>query len=308
MPIPSFQDFMLPLLKLLGDGVPHRLSDLGRPMAEVLRLTEDDLSETLESGKQTRFENRLGWAKTYLGKAGLVETPRRGYALITPLGLKTLDDLPDRIDIAFLRRFSGFEDFRLQARRGIGDVEVPVAEPLADENPEEVLDTAYRQLRAALLSDLLAEMKTMPPGQFERLVLELLGRMGYGLPTDLKHLGRSGDEGIDGMINQDKLGLDAVYVQAKRWQGVVGRPIVQEFTGSLEGQRATKGVLLTTSHFSAEAHDYVSKISKKVVLIDGKRLAELMVETKLGVSLVTTYEVLKVDRDYFAGELASAAE
>jgi restriction system protein len=305
MAVPNFQAFLLPLLTLLGDGRDHRVPDVYEALAVILDVTTKDRLELLASGKQTRFENRIGWAKTYLSKAGLVEAPQRGVWKITDEGTHVLTEGPTRIDIAFLRRFPQFRTFQALTQ---GAQEIPALEA-TQENPEEALDSAYQSLRTDLIQDLLAAMKQAPPTLFERLVVELLLKMGYGGREQLgKAVGRPGDEGIDGIINEDKLGLDIVYIQAKRWQGTVGRPTVQEFTGSLEGQRANKGVLITTSQFSSDAYDYVSRIGKKVVLIDGRRLAELMIEYKLGVNTVSTYEVLKVDKDYFAGELISAAD
>jgi restriction system protein len=241
-----------------------------------------------------------------MGKAGLVESPRRGISRITERGLAVLKEEPNRIDITYLQRFPEFEAFR-QATRQVGSAEVvTMATP---ESPEERLDSAYAQLKAGVVQDLIEEMKAASPLVFEKLVLELLLRMGYGGSPDAgRHMGRAGDEGIDAVINEDKLGLDVIYIQAKRWENPVGRPTIQAFAGSLEGQRANKGVVLTTSRFTPDALDFVSKIAKKIILIDGQRLAELMIEYKLAVQVVSTYENLKVDKDYFAGELNTAAE
>jgi len=296
---------MLPLLERLEGGRERRISDLYDETALVLNLDREDRSELLASGRQSRFENRVGWAKTYLTKAGLLDSPRRGVARITPRGLEVLHEKPSRVDISFLRQYEEFVAFK-QAPQQAG---VPESAKSSEESPEELLDNAFSQLKAELTQSLIQEIRAAAPSRFERLVVDLLLKMGYGGPSNEGWVvGGPGDEGIDGIINEDKLGLDVIYVQAKRWEGTVGRRTVQEFTGSLEGQRASKGVLITTSKFSAEAQDFISKIGKKVVLVEGSKLAELLIEQRLGVETVNTYDVMKVDRDYFAGEGASAAD
>jgi restriction system protein len=303
--VPGFQEFMLPMLSLMGDGKERSIAEMYSAMAEALDVSPEDQTQSLASGRQTRFENRVGWAKTYLGKAGLLVSPRRGFAVITARGRDVLDDPPTRIDITFLSKFPEFAEFR-QATSQNAVIETSVT---LVESPEERLDSAYAQLKAGLVQELIQEMKAVPPVLFEKLVLELLLRMGYGRTVDSGiHLGKAGDEGIDAVINEDKLGLDVIYVQAKRWENPVGRPTIQAFAGSLEGQRANKGVVLTTSRFTPDAYDFVSKIAKRIILIDGARIAELMIEHKLGVQVVSTYENLKVDRDFFSGEANSAAE
>lgn len=232
MAVPNFQDFLLPLLVAIQDGLEHRIADLYDRLARTLEVSDEDRAELLTSGKQTRFENRVGWAKTYLAKAKLVDSPGRGICVITDRGLDVLRQNPKKLDIAYLRQFPEFIEFQQAAQ-------VPDAPLIPDRlevSPEEVLDNAYRQLTAQLAHDILEIIMASPPSVFERLVVELLLKMGYGGKEQIgRAVGRPGDGGIDGIINQDRLGLDVVYIQAKRWAGPVGRPEVQAFTGSLEG-------------------------------------------------------------------------
>ncbi len=299
MPIPDFQSLMLPSLRRLGDGAEHKLRDLIAHMAEEFALTDAERKELLPSGRQPVFENRVGWAVTYMKKAGLLESPRRGWVRITARGLDVLRQEPERIDIGFLERFEEFRAFRTQSKTA------EQKEKTEDEqSPEESLARAYETLKQSVLADLLDQVKRASPAFFERLVVELLVRMGYGgsFPEAARAIGRSGDEGIDGIIKEDRLGLDVVYVQVKRWEQPVGRPEIQRFVGALQGHRARKGVFITTSTFTKEAREYVERIDSKIVLIDGEQLAELMFEYNVGVSTVGTYLVKKVDADFFLEE------
>jgi restriction system protein len=300
MAVPDFQSWFLPLLKRIGDGELHKMSDLYEELATDLKLSADDRAAMLPSGKQAMYENRIGWARTYLKKAGLLESPGRGMCRISQRGKDTLAAKPDRLNIKFLEQYPEFVDFHKATPKHDGPLTKPPSSE-SDETPEETLERVHQGIKAQLVQELLERIKTAPPSFFERLVVELLLRMGYGGSREDagKTVGKSGDGGIDGVINEDRLGLDVIYLQAKRWDNTVGRPVVQAFIGSLEGFRANKGVLITTSQFSADARAYIGQIGKKIVLIDGEHLANLMVEHNLGVSVLTTYDVKKVDSDYF---------
>jgi restriction system protein len=297
MSIPDYQSIMLPLLEFARDEREHTVREAIEFLAAQFGLTEQERKMLLPSGQQAIFDNRVGWARTYLKKAGLLESPRRGYFRITSQGLEILKAKPMRIDVPFLEQFPEFVEFRSR-RREAKFTNLPEE---VQETPEEVLERAYQDLRRELARELLDYVKKCSPRFFEQLVIDLLVRMGYGGSREdaARAIGRTGDEGIDGIINEDRLGLDTLYIQAKRWDGVVGRPEVQRFAGALQGQRARKGILITTSHFSEEAREYAARIDSKIVLIDGERLAELMIDYGVGVSKVTSYEIKKIDQDYF---------
>lgn len=295
MSVPDYQSIMLPLLTIAGDGQEHSLREVIEALASQFSLTTDDRKELLPSGRQAKFDNRVGWARTYLKKAGLLESPGRGTFRITERGVEVLQsDLP-QISAKFLRQFPEFVEFQKGKKASDKGEE-------ADQTPEEVLESSYQGLRSDLAQDLLQRVLACSPQSFESLVVDLLVAMGYGgsRKDAGEAVGQSGDAGIDGMIKEDRLGLDVVYIQAKRWKDTVGRPVVQTFAGSLEGQRASKGVLITTSSFSEAAQDYVERIQKKIVLIDGEELAGLMIDHGIGVSNVTTYTVKQLDTDYFS--------
>jgi restriction system protein len=300
MPIPDYQSLMHPVLRTAGDEQEHSLSDAFQTLAEEFRLSSEERNKLLPSGRQPVFENRVGWAITYLKKAGLLESRGRGRFRITPRGLDVLRSNPPRIDVRFLVQFPEFVQFR-SSRSAESDEAATEAEP---ETPEETLEVGYRSLLRNLVEELLDRVKKSSPKFFEKLVVDLLVAMGYGgsRRDAAQAVGQTGDDGIDGIINEDKLGLDVVYVQAKRWGAAVGRPIVQAFAGSLEGHRAKKGVLITTSYFTQDAREYVTRIEKKIVLIDGEQLAELMIEYGVGVTQVAKYDIKKVDFDYFQEE------
>lgn len=304
MPVPDYQSLMLPLLEALADGLEHGLRDLREDIAGKLAIADADREELLPSRKQAVYDNRLGWAKTYLDKAGLLETARRGVYRLTERGRQVLTSRPSRIDVTYLSRFPEFEEFRRRPEQeGEPAVDEPKPVPTAA-TPQEAFDGAYQQLRRGLEGEVLAAVKAASFRFFERLVVELLVKMGYGgtLKDAGKAIGRSGDDGLDGVIKEDHLGLDAIYVQAKRWENKVGRPDVQAFAGSMEGVRGRKGVFITTSAFSSEAKEYVTRIERKIVLIDGSQLASLMIDFGVGVSTVNAYEVKRVDTDYFSEE------
>jgi restriction system protein len=290
---------MLPLLELLADGQDHRLRDLVQSVADRFELSDKERTEMLPSGQQTMISNRVGWAKTYLKKAGLLANPVRGIVQITDDGKTLLRHKPARIDNELLRKYGSFADFYKKT----APVAIEDDHPEVAVTPEESLESAYGILHDALADELLDKVKSCSSTFFERLVVDLLVSMGYGgsLADAGQAIGKSGDGGIDGIIKEDKLGLDVVCIQAKRWDRTVGRPEVQAFAGSMEGIRAKKGVLITTANFSKEAADYVSRIERKIVLIDGRRLAELMIEHDIGVSTARSFVVKKLDFDYFEG-------
>jgi len=298
MSIPDFQTTMLPLLSMASDCNEHTASESVESLAAHFKLSEDERKDLLPSGTQTVFENRVAWGRSHLKHAGLIESPRRGVFKVTQRGLELLQETPDRIDIKLLSRFPEFIEFRTRKRT---KAEKAVLETDNTETPEDQLAAAYQKLRGELESELLEIVKQSSPSFFERLVVDLLVKMGYGgsRAEAGKAIGRSGDEGIDGIINEDKLGLDVIYIQAKRWEGTVGRPEIQKFAGALMGQSAKKGVFITTSSFSKDAINYVQQIDARIILIDGDLLASLMVDHGVGVTTIGTYEIKKADMDYF---------
>ena len=301
MAVPGFQSLMLPLLRIAGDGREHSLAEARETLAGEFKLSAAEQDEPLPSGRQSKFANRVAWAKSYLQQAGLVVSPRRGHFQLADRGRSVLASPPARIDIKFLEQYPEFVEFRTPRSDGADViVEAPAARPEA-ETPEEALEAAHLKMRMGLASELLTRVKGASPHFFERLVVELLVKEGYGgSRRDAgQAIGRSGDEGIDGVISEDRLGLDVVYLQAKRWAGTVGRPEIQRFVGALHGKRAKKGVFITTGTFSGEALGYVEHIDPKVVLVDGRRLADLMMDYDVGVNTSATYSVKRVDSDYF---------
>lgn len=306
MPIPDYQSIMLPLLKVAGDGVTHQFRVAVEALAEDFALTDTERRELLPSGKQPTFDNRVGWARTYMTKAGLLESPKRGLFRITDQGRWVLQQNPSTINNTFLDQFEQFREFRaLRRDRLTVDVGDSIASSqTAEQTPEESLETAYQILRESLAGEILETVKKCTPEFFEQLVIDLLVRMGYGGSRKEagQAIGRSGDEGIDGIIKEDRLGLDIIYVQAKRWEAVVGRPEVQKFAGALQGQRARKGILITTSAFSREAMDYAKQIETKIILVDGSKLADYMIDYGIGVTSEAVYELKRIDSDYFLKE------
>ncbi|MCU0225871.1 MAG: restriction endonuclease [Acidobacteria bacterium] len=301
MAIPDYQTVMLPLLRFLKDGREHNIGQVVDALSDEFNLSPEERQQLLASGQQTVILNRAGWARTYLKKAGLIESVRRGYFRITERGKSVLASKPERIDVKYLERFPEFKAFRELRHDRPGDAPLPGTIG-SDATPEEALDAAYGRLRLTLEADLLDQVKTASPTFFERLVVELLVRMGYGgtLRDAGQAVGKSGDGGIDGIIKEDRLGLDAIYIQAKRWDSTVGRPEIQKFAGALQGHRARKGVFITTSSFSADALDFASRIDSKIVLIDGAALAKHMIDHNVGVSVARSYEVKRIDSDYFS--------
>lgn len=305
MTVPDFQSLMLPLLRLIGDEREHNNSEVIESLAEQFHLTEQERKELLPSGRQVRFDNRVAWARVYLKMAGLLENIRRGTFRITERGRRVLVQDPPRIDMKFLSQFPEYAAFRSRSQQSNKPEEPVEGANLAPETPDEILEATYQNIERELAEKLKEKIKGCSPKFFERLVVNLLMAMGYGgsMNDAGRVVGQSGDGGIDGIIKEDKLGLDSVYIQAKRWDGTVGRPKVQEFAGSLMARSARKGVFITTSQFSKEARDYVSTIQQpKIVLVDGELLAKLMIDHGIGVANVATYTVKKVDLDYFEDE------
>lgn len=296
--VPDFETIMLPLLEFTADQNEHTRKEAINAIVERFNLSDEERRQILPSG-QPKIDNRVGWALTYLKKAGLIESTKRGYFRITPLGIDVLSRQPERIDVEFLEQFPEFREFKSSRRKD--EKSIMSVTPSTD-TPEELLDYAYQQLQEGLAAELLSMVKQCSPEFFERLVIDVLVKMGYGgTRQDAgQAIGRTGDEGIDGIIKEDRLGLDYVYIQAKRWDGVVGRPEIQKFVGALQGRYARKGIFITTGRFSEEAYNFVDRIDSRIVLIDGTKLVELMIDNDVGVNTVRTVQVKKIDHDYFS--------
>jgi restriction system protein len=290
MVIPKYLELMLPLLEFAKDGREHQVREAYEYLAEKFELTDEERKELLSSGTQSLFENRVGWARTYLVKAGLLESKKRGYFNITERGLGVLKEGLEEINLEYLKIYPEFMDFLKSVKKD------------EDEStPLEIIEENFQLLRKNISDELLQKVKESSPGFFEKLVIDLLVKMGYGgtRKDAAKVIGKSGDGGIDGIINEDRLGLDVIYVQAKKWEATISRPEIQKFVGALEGQKAKKGIFITTSDFSEKAKDYISQINSKVILIDGEQLVDFMIENEIGVSKEVAYEIKKIDTDYF---------
>lgn len=299
MAVPDFQSMMVPVLVALADSKPRSVRDVSAIVAKAMGVSEADLQERLPSGYTTKWANRIAWIGTHFNFAGLLTRPARAQMQITERGLKVLKENPTRVDLKTLQQFPDYLNARRRKKEdGVTMVEVeeePVIPPL------ETLEKSYDELRKALCAELLELIKSKPPIFFERLVLQLMQRLGYGrlVPDSAEHLGGSGDGGVDGLIKEDKLGLSEIYMQAKRWDTPVGSKTVREFLGALDQAGAKKGVLITTSTFTKDAKAPLGKTDKKVSLIDGQMLAELMIDHDLGVSPDKTFHVKKIDSDFF---------
>ena len=301
MPIPDFQSIMLPLLEFASDGIDHDNSEAIEYIATRYNLTEQDRKQLLPSGQQRVLGNRVAWARVHMRMAGLLENRARGVFGITKRGREVWEQKPAKINLKFLQSFPDYIEWRSKKKETEGS---SVTNDSESQTPEEALESAYENLRKALARDLVAQIKKCSPSFFERVVVDLLVKMGYGgsLKDAGEAIGQSGDEGIDGIIKEDRLGLDIIYIQAKRWRATVGRPEIQKFAGALQGQRARKGIFITTSDFSKEAVDYASRIESKIVLIDGDKLSDFMIDFNIGVTPQAAYEVKRIDSDYFATE------
>ncbi|HCP08549.1 MAG TPA: restriction endonuclease [Candidatus Moranbacteria bacterium] len=300
MAVPDFQSTMLPLLKFAGDNQEHSIREAIDYISDFFKLSEQERKEVLPSGQQYIIDNRVGWARTYMKKAGLLETPRRSFFTITDLGLAILKKNPSEINVKFLEQFPQFIEFRNAKKEKDEQAEQEVENNLT-QTPQELLEYGFQKIRKDLSQELLGLVKQSTPRFFEKLVVELLLAMGYGgsRKDAGKAVGQSGDGGIDGIIKEDKLGLDVIYLQAKRWENIVGSKEIRNFVGSLVGQKANKGVFITTSGFTKDAMEYVKSITHKVILIDGEMLTQLMIENNIGVSKIISYDVKKIDSDYF---------
>ena len=297
MAVPDFQTMMLPVLTALADSKPRSVREVSAIVAKSMSVSEADLQERLPSGYTTKWANRIAWVGTHFNFAGLITRPARAQMQITERGLRVLKDNPMRVDLKVLQQFSDYQNARRRKQEDGETVveEEPVIPPL------ETLEKSYDELRKALCAELLKLIKSKPPIFFERLVLQLMQRLGYGrlVPDSAEHLGGSGDGGVDGLIKEDKLGLSEIYMQAKRWDAPVGSKTVREFLGALDQAGAKKGVLITTSTFTKDAKAPLGKTDKKVSLIDGQMLAEFMIDHDLGVSPDKTFHVKKIDSDFF---------
>ena len=302
MPVPKFSEFFEAFLKAINDDKLHTAKEVRTTIAEEMKLSALDLSEMLPRGKETKFNNRVHWAKTYLSKARLVETPLRGQYKITSRGKSALSS-SERIDLDFLERFDEFKAFRNVTSQGA--TEEPNTE--REESPMEAFANAYNKVTSTLAIQLMDEIMKLTPQEFEKLVVKLLLKMGYG---DDDKAGKAtqftNDGGIDGIIREDQLGFSHIYIQAKQWalDHTVGRQEIQRFVGALQGLQAQKGLFITTAKFSSGALQYASNIlGTKVVLVDGDRLTDLMIKHNMGVSIVGTYQIKKIDYDFFAEEI-----
>ena len=297
--IPDFQSMLLPFLRLIKDGNEYSINYAIEKLAIQYNLTDDEINEFLPSGGQKIFANRVAWAKSYLKMSNLLEATKRSHFKITQKGVDILKQNLESIDIKFLKQFTDFQASSPEKR-----ITIPTKEDVIFETPEEQIGNGYQKIRTALEQEIISILKSINPYRFEKIVVELLVKMGYGgsIQDAGKAIGKSGDEGIDGIIKEDKLGLDVIYIQAKRWEGVVGRPEIQKFVGALAGQRAKKGVFITTSGFTKEASSYALQMDTKIVLIDGETLAQYMIDYNLGVSIQNIYEIKKIDSDYFEEE------
>lgn len=302
MAVPDFQSFFKPLLEIAADGKEHSMKEARELIARKMNISEEDVKELLPSGTQTKFDNRIAWAKSYFVQAKVLEAPRRAYFRITERGQDLLKKGHERIDVKLLNQYPEFIEFHTMKAAPTTDEIQQDTLPL--ETPEETLQKAYQNIRGDLAAEILEKIKGNSPHFFERLVVDIMVALGYGgSRSDAgKSIGQSGDEGIDGIIKEDRLGLDVIYLQAKRWDGTVGRPEIQKFVGALHGKRAKKGVFITTGRFSDDAVKYVESIDPKVILIDGRTLSELMIDYGLGTSTTAKYEVKRIDTDYFTEE------
>lgn len=307
MPIPEFNEIKAPAMQLFADGKPHKVSDIYDVLAKHFNLTEEERNEVLPSGTQRRWHNRANWACYDLFRAGLLDRPKRGFYIITESGRKVAEQNPKIIDRDFLMQFPQFVEFtqatgaRKATKTDGKQLDQETESAAKNKTPEELIGTAYQQLHGTLRKELLDLVKKMDPFRFEHLVIDLLVAMGYGgSREEAAHVTKaSGDEGIDGVINEDRLGLDVIYVQAKRWQDTVGRKEVQSFVGALAGKKAQKGIFITTSGFKDTAIEYAKDVHQKVILIGGERLADLMIKHNIGVAKSHSYEIKHVDSDYF---------
>lgn len=299
--IPTYEKIMLPFLKHLADGQEHGLNEIHDALEKQFRLTDEELRELLPSGLQPIFRNRVGWARTYLKKAGLVISPKRAHFKISDKGIELLKENPPEITAKLLMRYDEFIEFKTIKKEKTTTSKSELIEDSTDQTPEESLEYAYQTLRSELSKEVLDTVKKCSPAFFEKLVIDLLIKMGYGgsRKDAGKAIGKSGDGGIDGIIKEDKLGLDIIYLQAKRWENAVPVKEIRDFTGALASKKAKKGIFITTSTFPSSVYEFVGQVEYKIILIDGENLSDLMIENNVGLSTVNTYQVKVIDSDYF---------
>lgn len=302
MSIPKYHELMLPMLNELASGNEKTISDLKNKLAKDFKLSEEELKELLPSGNQLIFDNRVGWARTYLKKAMLIESSKRGVFKITERGKKVLKEGVNAITATYLKKFDEFREFQ-NLEKSTDELKEENSGSDSESTPIEIFEKSYKKIQSDLKKEILEQILSCSPFFFEKLVVDLVINLGYG--GSRKEAGEAfrttGDEGIDGIIKEDKLGLDLIYLQAKRWKkdSCVGRPEVQKFAGALQGKRAKKGIFITTSYFSNDAREYVSHIDSKIILIDGNELCSLMIESNTGVSILSNYSIKRIDSDYF---------
>ena len=298
--IPKYHTLMLPLLKVMGEGTEMTTNQMRDAVAGHLGLGAEALSQRLASGTVNAFDNRMGWARTYLFKAGLLDRPRRATYVISQSGKDLLLNPPSEINADYLRSYDKFNEF-ISASKGGGEGLLNSADADDDLTPEEQIEKGVTSIRRELQVEVLDRVKQLPPEGFEQLVLRLLVGMGYGgSMADVQGVARGADGGVDGVVNQDHLGLDRIYIQAKRWEGSVGRPVIQGFVGALAGVGASKGVIMTTSSFAQPAQEYVKTLTdRRIVLVDGRRMSELMLKHGIGVSTKQTFVIQRMDEDFF---------
>lgn len=302
MAIPTYEECMLPLMKIAEDGKEHLFREATDALINQFNLTEKEKQELLPSGSAFVINNRIGWARTYLTKAGLLLKTKRGYFRISEEGKKLLQKEPAFINTKMLKEYDAFNEFQTTKETDNSENNKTEHNIQQSITPHELLESGYLSIKDELADELLSTIKNISPSKFEKLVIDLLVKMGYGgsIKEAATVVGKSGDEGIDGIIKEDKLGLDVIYIQAKKWDsGTIGRPEIQKFAGALLGKKAKKGIFITTSTFTNEAKKYVTDIDAKIILLDGKQLTELMIENNLGVSTQDVYTIKRIDSDYF---------
>lgn len=302
MAIPTYEECMLPLMKIAEDGKEHLFREATDALINQFNLTEKEKQELLPSGSAFVINNRIGWARTYLTKAGLLLKTKRGYFRISEEGKKLLQKEPACINTKMLKEYDAFNEFQTTKEPDNSENNKTEHNIQQSITPHELLESGYLSIKNELADELLSTIKNISPSKFEKLVIDLLVKMGYGgsIKEAATVVGKSGDEGIDGIIKEDKLGLDVIYIQAKKWDsGTIGRPEIQKFAGALLGKKAKKGIFITTSTFTNEAKKYVTDIDAKIILLDGKQLTELMIENNLGVSTQDVYTIKRIDSDYF---------
>lgn len=307
MAVPKYYEFMPSIIRCLGDGELHSLKEITEYCAAEFNLDEKDRAETISSG-QNKLRGRVGWAKTYLKKAGLLDSPAKAYFCLSEEGKQAFELGPDCVTLTYLSQFDSFKEFRSGNPRKEQEDTNSNSLSMESESPQDRIESAIAELNSSLADELMSEVMKISPYEFERLVVKLLIKMGYGSMSDNADAVtvKSGDEGIDGIVSADKFGFDSIYIQAKQWKhdNIVGRPILQGFLGALAGQGASKGIFITTSQFSKDAVAFASKqLHSKIVLVNGKQLAKLMIDYDLGVSTVATYKVKRIDSDFFSEDV-----